>query len=103
LLIKECDEFKVNFLSRNWAVKNNCVYSSFFLALHVHVAREVSFFGGGSVLVDQIANDFTRSVELHQVVLEHVMLSERLGVSVTLLHLVEVHRRSMKQPRLFDI
>jgi len=28
LLITECDEFKVNFLSRNWAVKNNCVYSS---------------------------------------------------------------------------
>lgn len=70
-----------------------------FLALHVHVPREVSFFGGGAVFVNQIADNFTRSVELHQVVLEHIMLSERLGVRVSFLHLVKVHRRSMKQPR----
>ena len=78
--------------------RNNTVVFS--LALHVHMAREVCFFRRRSVLVDQIADDFPRSVELCQVIFEHVMLSERLRVRVSLFHLVEVHCRSMEKPEI---
>ena len=55
------------------------------------MAREVCFFCCGAILVDQIANYLPGAVELEQVVLEHFVLPEGLGVRVTFLHFVEVN------------